>query len=102
MKHVEREKRKARLVRLWEQHYPDISVESAARVVGFSSRTVYRYLKEAGQPLPPRKPRRVIDMEKVKRAHALYAQYGQKTKVARVMGMHRSQIEKYLKMDIPD
>lgn len=102
MKHVGREKRKAKVVRIWEQHYPNISVEGAARIVGLSARTVYRYLRETEQLLPPRKPRRVMNMEKVKRAHALYAQYGQKTKVARVMGMHRSQIEKYLKMEIPD
>ena len=98
-KHAEREKRLARLVRLWEKEYPNITVEGAARLVGLSYRTVYRYLKEAGQPLPPRKPRR-IDMAKVKRAHALYEQYGMKTKVARLMGMSRSQIEKYLKMEI--
>ena len=100
MKHVKREKRQDHVVRIWEEHYPNITVEGAARLVGLSTRTVYRYLKESGQPLPPRKPRRVLDMEKVKQAHALYEQYGQKTKVARVMGMHRTQIEKYLKIEI--
>jgi len=98
--HADRAKRLKKLVRVWEKHYPHITVESAARLVGLSYRTVYRYLKEAGQPLPPRKPRRKIDMEKVKQAHRLYEQYGMKTKVARLMGMSRSQIEKYLKMDI--
>lgn len=99
-KHADREKRLKKLVRVWEKHYPNITVAGAARLVGLSYRTVYRYLKEAGQPLPPRKPRRVTDMEKVKQAHQLYEEYGMKTKVARIMGMSRSQIEKYLKMEI--
>lgn len=99
-KHKEREKRRARVVKVWEKHYPNITVSGAARLVGLSYRTVYRYLKEAGQPLPPKKPARTIDMAKVKRAHALYEQHGMKTKVARIMGMHRTQIEKYLKMTI--
>lgn len=101
MKHVQREKRRDKVVRIWETHYPNITVKGAARLVGLSERTVYRYLEESGQPLPPRKQRRVIDMAKVKRAHALYEEYGMKTQVARIMDMSRSQIEKYLKMDIP-
>ena len=99
-KHVEREKRLNRVVRIWEQHYPNITVAGAARLVGLSYRTVYRYLKEAGQPLPPKTPRRTIDMEKGKVAHTLYTQYGKKSEVARIMGMSRWQIDKYLKIEI--
>ena len=100
MKHAAREQRKAKVVRIWEQHYPKITVEEVARLTGQSYRTIYRYLREAGQPLPPKKPRRTIDMAKVKRAHALYAVYGKKTEVARIMGMGRHQIDKYLKMSL--
>lgn len=100
MKHQAREKRKTKVVRIWEKHYPNITVEKVARLTGWSYRTIYRYLQEAGQPLPPKKPTRTIDMEKVKQAHQLYKVYGKKTEVAKNMGMSRWQIDKYLKISL--
>lgn len=101
MKHAGREKRKAKVVRLWQKHYPDVTVEDVARLTGFSYRTIYRYLEEAGEPLPPRRFRQ-LDMNKVKRAHKLFAIHKKKAKVARIMGMTRQRITAYLKMEIPD
>ena len=100
MKHEARKKRKEKVVRIWQQHYPNITVAEVSRVTGWSYRTIYRYLQEADQPLPPKKPTRTIDMEKVKQAHELYAVYGKKTEVARLMKMSRWQIDKYLKMSL--
>lgn len=100
MKHAAREQRKKQVVRIWEKHHPEITVEDVAKLVGQSYRTIYRYLEEAGQPLPPKKPTRQIDMAKVKRAHELYAVYGKKAKVARIMGMSRQRITAYLKMSV--
>jgi len=100
MKHEAREQRKAKVIRIWEKHYPNITVEDAAKLTGQSYRTIYRYLQESGQPLPPKKPTRQIDKGKVKRAHELYAVYGKKAKVARIMGMSRQRITAYLKMSL--
>ena len=74
----------------------DLNLTEVSRMTGWSYRTIYRYLQEADQPLPPKKPARTIDMAKVKQAHELYAVYGKKTEVARLMKMSRWQIDKYL------
>lgn len=100
-KHAGREKRKAKVVRLWQKHYPDITVPEVEQLTGLSYRTIYRYLQEAGEPLPPRRFRQV-DMNKVRRAHALFKKHGKKAKVARIMGLTRRTITTYLKMEIPD
>lgn len=99
-KHQAREKRKAKVIQIWKRHYPDITVEDVANLTGQSYRTIYRYLCEAEQPLPPKKPTRTIDIMKVRRARRLYAIHGKKAKVARIMQMSRWQIDKYLKMDV--
>lgn len=99
MKHPAREKRKRDVVKLWETHYPDITVEEVEKLTGLSYRTIYRYLSESGQPLPPKRVRQ-IDMSKVARAHALFKKHGKKAKVARIMGMSRRRITSYLKMEI--
>lgn len=99
MKHAAREERKAKVVRIWQKHYPDITVAEVEKLTGWSYRTIYRYLQEADQPLPPKRVRQV-DMNKVKRAHVLFKKHGKKAKVARIMGMSRRQITTYLKMEI--
>lgn len=98
-KHKAREKRKAKVLRIWKKHYPDIKVEDVANLTGLSYRTIYRYLSEAGQPLPPKKSRQ-LDTDKVKRAHHLFAKHGKKAKVARIMKMSRQRINAYLKMKV--
>ena len=100
MKHAAREKRKAKVVKIWKAHYPDITVREVEKLTGFSYRTIYRYLKESDQPLPPRRFRQV-DMGQVKRAHVLFEKHQKKAKVARIMEMSRRQISTYLKMEIP-
>lgn len=100
MKHAACEKRKAQVIQIWEKHYPNITVEDVTRLTGQSYRTIYRYLQEAGQPLPPKKPTRTIDKEKVKQAHALYRIHKNKAKVARIMKMSRRHIYTYLKMEV--
>ena len=95
MKHEAREKRKQNVVRIWEQHYPNITVEKIEELTGLSYRTIYRYLHEAGLPLPPKRTRQ-IDMRKVKRAHKLLAKHGKVAKVAQIMNMSRRQINRYL------
>lgn len=100
MKYAAREKRKAKVVRIWEKHYPNITVADVEQLTGYSYRTIYRYLSEAGQPLPPKKATRTTDMEKVKQAHELYRVHRNKVEVSRIMGMSRRQIYTYLKMEI--
>lgn len=102
MKHQAREARKAEVVSIWEQHYPHITVEKVCEMTGLSYRTIYRYLEESGQPLLPKQATRKIDMEKVKRAHELFSEHGNKSQVARIMGMSRHQIIHYLKLPVDD
>lgn len=99
MKHQTKAKRKAEVIRIWEERYPNVTVEEVARIVNLCERTIYRYLNEASQPLPPRKPRRKMDMNKVRRAHELFKIHENKAKVARIMKMSRVQIDTYLKMN---
>ena len=99
MKHQEREKRKAQVVTMWEQHYPNITVSEVSELTGLGERVIYDYLKEAGQPLPPKKYRQV-DTEQVHRAHDLFAEYGNKSKVGKVMGISRQLVTYYLKKRI--
>ena len=99
MKHAAREKRKQKVVGIWEKHYPDISVEEMEGLTGYSYRTIYRYLQESGCRLPPKKQKQ-IDPLKVKRAHALYHKHGKVAKVARIMGMSSRQIHRYLKISL--
>lgn len=98
MKHPARKKRKAQVKRIWEKHYPNITVEKVAKMMGLSYRTIYRYLQETGCTLPPKSVRR-IDMNQVKRAHELFDEHGQKTKVAQIMKMSYSQIRRYLNIN---
>jgi len=100
VKHVAREARKSEVVAIWEQHYPDITVKKVCEMTGLSYRTIYRYLEESGQPLLPKQATRHTDIEKVRHAHRLFAEHGNKSKVARMMGMSRHQIIRYLKMSI--
>ena len=100
MKHQARQERVEKVVRIWEAHYPDITVEEVERLTGWSYRTIYRYLQEAGQPLPPKRTKQT-DMGKVRRAHVLFEKHGKKAKVARLMKMSAKQIGRYLKMN-PD
>lgn len=101
MKHAARAKRKAKVVRIWEKYYPDITVSEVEKLTGFSYRTIYRYLKESDQPLPPKSVRKT-DMQKVKRAHVLFEKHQKKAKVARIMEMSRQQVSTYLKMKLPE
>lgn len=105
MKHRSREERKQKVIGIWEAKYPDVTVAGVAKQVGLSDRTVYRYLSEAGQPLPPKRKKagtRKIDRSKVRRAHALYSEHRNKAKVARIMVMSAKQIGRYLKMSVEE
>lgn len=99
MKHEAREKRKQEVVKIWKERYPDITVAEMEKLTGLSYRTIYRYLQEAGCPLPPKRKKQ-IDMRKVKRAHKLYDKHGKVAKVARIMNMSKRQIHRYLKIKI--
>ena len=99
MKHEAREKRKQEAVKIWEERYPDITISEMEQLTGWSYRTIYRYLQEAGCPLPPKRKKQ-IDMRKVKRAHKLYKKHGKVATVAQIMDMSERQIHRYLKIKI--
>ena len=98
--YAESAKRLARsVVEYFDRQYPDVTAAAIARHFQIDTRRVYRYLKDAGRKFAP-KPKRQIDMEKVRRAHRLYAHIQNKSEVARIMGMSRSRITEYLKMEV--
>lgn len=99
MKHPAREKRKQQVIDFYNARYPHISIADIEKETGHSYRTIYRYLSEAGLPLPPRKQRQV-DIDKVRQAHKLYAEHQNKSKVARIMKMSPRQIGRYLDMSV--
>ncbi len=99
MKHVAREERKARVVAIWSERYPNISVSEVSELTGFGERVIYDYLKESGQPLPPRRFREV-DVDLVRRVHELYAETGNKAEVGRILDMSRARVGYLLKKEI--
>ena len=99
MKHASREARKARVVAIWSERYPNISVSAVSELTGFSERVIYDYLKESGQPLPPRRFRQV-DIDLLRRVHELYSEIGNKAEVGRILGMSRARVGYYLNKEI--
>ena len=99
MKHEAREKRKFHVVSIWQERYPHITVSEVSELTGLGERVIYEYLKEACQPLPPKRVRQV-DMEQVRLAHSLFAEHGNKVKVGKIMGMSSQRIGYYLKKSV--
>lgn len=96
MKHVGREQRKLEVIEIWESRYPNISVSEVSELTGLGERVIYDYLKESGQPLPPRRFRQV-DVDLLRRVHELYSECGSKAEVGRILDMSRARVGYYLK-----
>ena len=91
--------RAEQVIRYWDLKSGQVSLSELSSEFGISERTVRRYLKSAGRELPPQK-RRQIDIEKVRRAHCLFAEHENKSEVARQMGCSVSQVWHYLQIPV--
>ena len=99
MKHEGREQRKLEVIEIWESRYPNISVSEVSELTGLGERVIYDYLKESGQPLPPRRFRQV-DVDLLRRVHELYSECGSKAEVGRILDLSRSRVGYLLKKEI--
>lgn len=91
--------RAEQVIRYWDDHSGEVTLSDLSVKFGVSERTARRYLNSAGRELPPQK-RRQTDIEKVRLAHRLFAEHGNKAKVSRLMGMSSKQVSRYLQMPV--
>ncbi|MDE2674714.1 MAG: DeoR family transcriptional regulator [Paracoccaceae bacterium] len=93
--------RAEQVVSYWDEKSGKATLSELSQRFGISERTARRYLNAAGRSLPPQK-RRQIDMEKVREAHRLYSELGNKSAVARAMNCSRRQVGRYLQIAIDE
>lgn len=91
--------RAEKVINYWDSTSGAATLSDLAARFGISERTARRYLKSAGRELPPQK-RRQTDLEKVRRAHRLYSELGNKSEVARQMKCSRRQVGRYLQLAV--